>query len=221
MSQFSSVAALKVAYLKNLKYTYWHRQRLASHLRAQLFNTNEYLGFVPSKKAGRKLLQERLKGPILESFYDDNDDRVLYSRTKNRKSNMQAITEYEQQTLFPYRRKKKDYWKLKTQIQAGKKRLASKLPKIGDPTWPRPYAHRPDHLPKKQNKNSNIKKIAHTNFGYTTKNDYIKLFHNQLYKKNKFIFFFTFRCRVSNHKFCQNKKLRDFSRFFVLKCSFS
>ena len=47
--------------------------------------------------------------------------------TRNRKAHMQAITTYEQQTLFPYRRRKHLYWKNKARIQIGKRRMADKL----------------------------------------------------------------------------------------------
>eukprot|EP01083_Nonionella_stella_P033310 91185_1 len=125
--RFGSVAAGKVAYLKHLKYHDWHRKRLVSHIRSNIYGSNEYNLYVPSKVAGRKALTSRLKGPILEHFYSDNDDRVLYSMTRNRKAHLEAITTYEQQTLFPYRRRKNLYWKQKAQIQIGKRRLAQNL----------------------------------------------------------------------------------------------
>ncbi len=44
--------------------------------------------------------------------------------TRNRKANMQAITPLEQTTLFTYRRRKSQFWKLKGNIQQSKKKLA-------------------------------------------------------------------------------------------------
>eukprot|EP00485_Elphidium_margaritaceum_P002590 CAMPEP_0202694964 /NCGR_PEP_ID=MMETSP1385-20130828/8683_1 /ASSEMBLY_ACC=CAM_ASM_000861 /TAXON_ID=933848 /ORGANISM="Elphidium margaritaceum" /LENGTH=187 /DNA_ID=CAMNT_0049350909 /DNA_START=23 /DNA_END=582 /DNA_ORIENTATION=+ len=128
--KFGSIAGAKVAYLKQLKYQDWHRKRLVAHIRSEVFGTNEYLAFMPSKLAGRKKMTSRLKGPIIEHFYSDNDDRVLYSMTRNRKSHMAGITTYEQQTLFPYRRRKSLYWKHKVAIQIGKRVMAKKMPPI-------------------------------------------------------------------------------------------
>jgi len=71
---------------------------------------------------------------------------------------MKAMTTYEKQTVFPYRRKKHKYWKLKTQIQTGKKRLASKLTKSGGPNLQRPYAH-PKDIQINQLRKDLIKKI--------------------------------------------------------------
>eukprot|EP00484_Ammonia_sp_Unknown_P029587 CAMPEP_0197041072 /NCGR_PEP_ID=MMETSP1384-20130603/17682_1 /TAXON_ID=29189 /ORGANISM="Ammonia sp." /LENGTH=172 /DNA_ID=CAMNT_0042471935 /DNA_START=48 /DNA_END=566 /DNA_ORIENTATION=- len=125
--RFGSVAGAKVAYLKQLKFQDWHRKRLVAHIRSNIFGSNEQNAFIPSKSAGRKVLTSRLKGPIMTHFYSDNDDRVLYSMTRNRKAHLEAITAYEQMTLFPYRRRKPLYWKYKMQIQTGKRRLAEKL----------------------------------------------------------------------------------------------
>jgi hypothetical protein len=99
---------------------------------------------LPAKKGGRKLLGGRLKYRILDQFYSDNDDRVIYNMTRKRKAQMQGITPLEQQTTFTYRRRKFGYWKLKTQIQMGKKRLASSLNKVsrnGHPEWMPPYKY--------------------------------------------------------------------------------
>eukprot|EP00483_Globobulimina_turgida_P006138 UN06148 len=126
-TKFGSVAAGKIAYLKQLKYKDWHRKRLASYIRSNIYGSNEYNMYYPSKKAGRKALTSRLKGPILEHYYSDTDDRVLYSMTRNRKAHLEAMTTYEQQTLFHYRRRKNLYWKSKAQIQIGKKKMADKL----------------------------------------------------------------------------------------------
>ena len=60
-ARFGSVAAGKVAYLKQLKYQDWHRKRLAAHIRSHIYGNNEYLSFIPSKSAGRKALTSRLK----------------------------------------------------------------------------------------------------------------------------------------------------------------
>ena len=123
---FPSVAGGKVAYLKQLKYEDFHRKRLIAHIRSQVFGTNEYSAFIPSKRTGRKILGSRLKGPILTSFYEDTNDRVLYSSTRNRKAQMQAITDYEQETLFTYRRRKNRFWSDKIAMQMGKLKLADK-----------------------------------------------------------------------------------------------
>lgn len=61
LERFGSVAGGKVAYLKQLKYQDWHRKRLVAHIRSNIFGTNEYLKFIPSKSAGRKQLTSRLK----------------------------------------------------------------------------------------------------------------------------------------------------------------
>jgi len=127
VQKFGSVAAGKVAYLKQLKYEDWHRQRLLAHVRSNVFGSNEYFMYIPTKKTGHKLLRNRLKGPIRTAFYDDNDDRVVYSMTRSRKVCMQGITNYEQQTLFTYRRHKKKYWKEKTRVQTGKSRGAKAI----------------------------------------------------------------------------------------------
>lgn len=47
--------------------------------------------------------------------------------TRNRKAHLSAITSYEQETLFGYRRRKPLYWKHKAQVQIGKRRMADKL----------------------------------------------------------------------------------------------
>lgn len=59
--RFGSVAGGKVAYLKQLKYDDWHRKRMIAHIRSNIFGSNEYLKFIPSKAAGRKQLTARLK----------------------------------------------------------------------------------------------------------------------------------------------------------------
>ena len=59
--RFGSVAGGKVAYLKQLKYEDWHRKRMMAHIRSNIFGSNEYLSFIPSKAAGRKQLTSRLK----------------------------------------------------------------------------------------------------------------------------------------------------------------
>lgn len=61
---FPSLAGAKVAYLKQLKYQDFQRKRLLAHIRSQVFGSNEYLSFIPTKKTGRKLLQSRLKVTI-------------------------------------------------------------------------------------------------------------------------------------------------------------
>ena len=124
LDTFPSVAGGKVAYLKQLKYETFHRQRLLAHIRSQVFGTNEYAAYVPSKKTGRRMLKSRLKGPIMTSFFEDTDDKVVYSMTRNRKAQMQAITNYEQETLFTYRRKKNRFWTDKAAVQVGKMKLA-------------------------------------------------------------------------------------------------
>ena len=58
---FPSLAGAKVAYLKQLKFQDFQRKRLLGHIRSQVFGTNEYLHFIPTKKTGRKLLGSRLK----------------------------------------------------------------------------------------------------------------------------------------------------------------
>lgn len=63
---------------------------------------------------------------MLTSFYEDTDDKVTYSMTRNTKLNMQAITPYEQETLFTYRRQKRRFWKDKLCVQMGKLKLAEK-----------------------------------------------------------------------------------------------
>eukprot|EP01084_Bolivina_argentea_P291534 501055_1 len=126
-TKFGSVAAGKVAYLKQLKYQDWHGKRIAAHIRSNIYGTNEYCEFDPSNRSGRKELTSRLKGPIVEHFYADNDDRVLYAMTRNRKAHMHSMTSYEQQTLFHYRRRKNLYWKSKIKIQIGKKRMPDTL----------------------------------------------------------------------------------------------
>ena len=93
-SKFGSVAGLKISYLRNLKYEDFHRKRLLAHIRSNILNSNEYLMYTPSKRTGRRLIRERLKGPILQHFYEDNDDRVKYGMTKNNKSQYEAITDY-------------------------------------------------------------------------------------------------------------------------------
>lgn len=82
----------------------------------------------------------------MEHFYSDNDDRVLYSMTRNRKAHLEAITKYEQSTLFPYRRRKFLYWKHKAQVQIGKRRMANKL---NTQLYPPAYKY---WVPKKVNK---------------------------------------------------------------------
>ena len=59
--RFGSVAAGKVAYLKQLKYQDWHRKRLLSHIRSNIYGSNEYNKYSPSKVAGRKTMTSRLK----------------------------------------------------------------------------------------------------------------------------------------------------------------
>ena len=125
---FPSLAGAKVAYLKQLKYEDFHRKRLLGHIRSEVFGTNEYASFVPAKKTGRRMLKSRLKGPIVTSFYEDTDDKVTYSMTRNRKLQMQSITDYEQNTLFTYRRRKNRFWKQKIGVQMGKVKLAEKRP---------------------------------------------------------------------------------------------
>ena len=61
LERFGSVAGGKVAYLKQLKYQDWHRKRLVSHIRSEIFGSNEYNRYTPSKAAGRKVLTSRLK----------------------------------------------------------------------------------------------------------------------------------------------------------------
>lgn len=127
LQRLTSVAAGKVAYLKSLKYEDWHRKRLVAHIRSDIFGNNEYFRFIPTKKTGHKIMRNRLKGPMRMAFYEENDDRIVYSMTRSRKVQMQGITHFEQSTLFTYRRQKKMYWKQKVRVQTGKARGAAAI----------------------------------------------------------------------------------------------